>query len=777
MTDSGNFYHEYEMIIMVRHCFVVILLFVIVIPVFSQSLRRIENPEINPDFIQWLDGDLKGLSDEGFGLGYIPHPCQLQRELPEHLKSRASALLSLPPSFDLRVTGDITSVKYQGGCGSCWAFASMSALESHWKMIDQGIFNLSEDNLNTCHPPFVWPPCQGGNDLISLAYFARGSGPLSESDDPYSAAHTQVDCPSGFRPQGWITSGWLIPTDDPDLIKSIIMQYGALFTSMYWSSSCFNYSSKTYYYSGHANPNHGVALAGWDDSKVTAGGTGAWIAKNSWGTGWGEGGYFYIAYQDSRVNSDLTLFRGYIADDPLNAIDTYSESGWSGYHLGYGSQAADALVKFVASGSIQLTKIGTWAGYPGTVVTIDIYDDFNGTDLLTGLLASMPPQTCTYLGYETFELSSPVYIEDGDYYIQIRYETTGYNYPIPVEGVIDGYCTPAIETGVFWSKSTGSAYWNSEDSDDIDPCVYAYTGTVLGTAGTPFFDPEPGTYMTAQQVAILCATPDAVIRYTTNGTDPTESDSLYESPIVIDSTMTLKARSFKSHYLPSDTASGTYTIQPPVISVTAPNGDENWEADSSYDVMWTSTGTSGNVCIEYSTNSGSDWSEVISGTADDGIYSWTVPDTSSDNCMVRISDTDGSPVDTSDGIFIISIPSVRIQIKIWLEGAYVPAGDSMSVSLQTGALIPTTSPYSDSLEVETIPSGITDWIFVELRSTPEGEAEASRSFFIRKDGWITDLDGLNTNLEFENVKDGSYYMVVRHRNHLSVMSKEPVVME
>lgn len=749
------------------------------VTIYPQSVKTIEQPEINPDFIEWLDKDAESLSDEGLGLGYLPHPCQLHRELPGPLMSRTFGLESLPSVFDLRITGDITSVKNQGSCGSCWAFATMSAVESHWKMNDRGIFDLSEDNLNTCHPPFVWLPCQGGNDLISLAYFARGSGPMSESDDPYSPNHKKVDCPSGLYPAGFVTSGWFIPTNDPALIKSLIMQYGALFTSMYWSSSYFNYSSKTYYYSGTASPNHGVALAGWDDNKITAGGTGAWIVKNSWGAGWGEGGYFYIAYQDSRVNSDVTLFSGYMEEDPMNAVDTYSESGWSGYNMGYGSNAADGLVKFVASGNLQLTKIGTWTGYPGAVVSIDIYDDFNGTDLLTGFLCSLSPQTCTYAGYHTFELPSPVTIADGnDYYIKIRYETAGYNYPVPIEVVIGGYCTPSIETGIFWSKTTGSAYWNSEDLSDNDPCVYTYTSAVLGTVATPSFDPEPGTYMTPQLVTIQCVTPDAAVYYTTNGTDPTESDSLYENPVVVDSTLTLKARSFKSHYLPSETAAGTYTIPPPVITVTSPNGDEEWETGSPYDVLWTSTGTSGNVRIEYSANSGSDWSDVISGTPDDGIYSWMVPDTSSGNCLVRISDTEGSPVDTSDGVFTISnIPSVLVQIKIWIEGPYSSSGDSMTTSLQTGTIIPKISPYSDGREVDSIPSDITDWVFVELRSTVEGDAVVSGSFFLRKDGWITEIDGFNTNLEFDNVEDGLYYIVVRHRNHLSLMSSEPVQME
>ena len=63
---------------------------------------------------------------------------------------------------------------------------------------------------------------------------------------------------------------------------------------------------------------------------------------------------------------------------------------------------------------------------------------------------------------------------------------------------------------------------------------------------------------------------------------------------------------------------------------------------------------SGNVYIEYSTNNGTDWSDVIESTTDNGSYSWTIPDEPSTNCLVRVSDTDGSPSDQSDDVFTIS---------------------------------------------------------------------------------------------------------------------------
>jgi hypothetical protein len=100
------------------------------------------------------------------------------------------------------------------------------------------------------------------------------------------------------------------------------------------------------------------------------------------------------------------------------------------------------------------------------------------------------------------------------------------------------------------------------------------------------------------------------------------------------------------------------------ITVISPNGGEKWTVGTTQSVTWSSTGTVGNVMIEYSTNNGTGWSTIFSSTANDGSYSWTVPAVSSSNCKVRISETDGDPSDTSDSVFSIVSPSGAPEIFI-----------------------------------------------------------------------------------------------------------------
>ncbi len=76
----------------------------------------------------------------------------------------------------------------------------------------------------------------------------------------------------------------------------------------------------------------------------------------------------------------------------------------------------------------------------------------------------------------------------------------------------------------------------------------------------PVFSPAAGTYTSAQSVTITSATSGAEIRYTTDGSEPTTSSSLYTAPLTISTTTTVKAKAFKSGMTASVTATATYTI-------------------------------------------------------------------------------------------------------------------------------------------------------------------------------------------------------------------------
>ncbi|MGE5810107.1 MAG: SGNH/GDSL hydrolase family protein [Ignavibacteria bacterium] len=114
-----------------------------------------------------------------------------------------------------------------------------------------------------------------------------------------------------------------------------------------------------------------------------------------------------------------------------------------------------------------------------------------------------------------------------------------------------------------------------------------------------------------------------------------------------------------------------------------------------------------------------------------------------------------------------------LQLKIFLQGPYAGAG-LMSTDL-TG-IIPKTSPYGEAPKtvLYNIPGNITDWVMLEFRSTINGETLFSKSCFLRNDGMVLDPDGLSENISLSGINPGPYYIIVKHRNHLGVMSSSPV---
>lgn len=100
------------------------------------------------------------------------------------------------------------------------------------------------------------------------------------------------------------------------------------------------------------------------------------------------------------------------------------------------------------------------------------------------------------------------------------------------------------------------------------------------------------------------------------------------------------------------------------ITVTAPNGGETWGVGTSQNITWTSTAVA-NVRIELSINNGASWSDVIASTPSTGIYNWTVPNSPSTQCLIRISEV-GNPsvTDQSNGLFTIAIlPGVEEELN------------------------------------------------------------------------------------------------------------------
>lgn len=123
----------------------------------------------------------------------------------------------------------------------------------------------------------------------------------------------------------------------------------------------------------------------------------------------------------------------------------------------------------------------------------------------------------------------------------------------------------------------------------------------------------------------------------------------------------------------SDESDADFTITATeAIFVDVPNGGESWEAGTPRYIVWHNHLFSDPVKIEYSTDSGANYSTVIATTANTGSYLWNVPNTPSTNCLVKVSDAaDGNPWDVSDTPFTITTstenntnPGTNVQVNL-----------------------------------------------------------------------------------------------------------------
>ncbi len=164
---------------------------------------------------------------------------------------------------------------------------------------------------------------------------------------------------------------------------------------------------------------------------------------------------------------------------------------------------------------------------------------------------------------------------------------------------------------------------------------------------------------------------------------------------------------------------------------------------------------------------------IITGNVDDnfGCSAAGLGDIDNDSHMDFIAGAYGEGNNGTAKQYYLSNNMVVTGVKVLLQGAYDADATDPIMTTNLASSIPTTSPYSDSRTVTSVPDSVVDWVWMELRSTITGVADYGRSYFLRKDGCLVDDDTNKTILDLSSqVAEGNYYIVVKHRNHLSIES-------
>jgi C1A family cysteine protease len=491
--------------------FCVILIALLATPFAAAQTSSSAPP--NPRFLEYLNTVKRGAAPRsvaagGHGLGLIPEPLDLS-----HLKSQPAIPFSqaLPSSYDLRTLGKVTPVENQGSCDTCWAFTTYGSMESDLEPGETDSF--SENNLKNLSGFDSLPCTNGGNFRMSTAYLARWAGPINTSDDPYVQSDYRSTSPPGLPPQKHVQDVFILagrngPTDN-DTLKGAVMTYGGVATVMYMdpavadgkTSPYYNGATYSYYYynSSTSGANHAVTLVGWNDTysasnfSATPPGDGAFLIKNSWGTGWGDQGYFWVSYYDTVYAMDSSsVFAG---DQPIaNFTREYSYDwlGWIGSQ-GYNSETAWFANVYTAAAQEQLEAVSFYAASNDSTYTINIYTGVTGGPT-TGTLVGTTIGGLTNAGYYTISLASPVPLASGtEFAAVVELNTPGWNAPIPVH-----YAVPGYSSNVF--ASPGHSYQSADGNTWTDTTAINSTMSVCLKAFTdqaPTVSTSPATLVTS----------------------------------------------------------------------------------------------------------------------------------------------------------------------------------------------------------------------------------------------------------------------------------------
>lgn len=246
-------------------------------------------------------------------LGFTPPPGELSVEeasiqfkaleeagqLDDIAASFATESIGAPAAYDLRdVNGRdyTTSVKNQGGCGSCVAFASSAVLETSYRRFNPNQdIDVSEAHLFYCHGKEEGRNCGNGWWPEKAFDKVKAKGLTLEQFFPYTPGDQSCNLASGYK-GNMVNFGSMEKLDSTSKMKDWISTRGSITGCFIVYDDFFSYSGGIYkHVSGEQRGGHCVEIIGYNNAERY------WLCKNSWGTNWGDNGYFKIAYGQCRI--------------------------------------------------------------------------------------------------------------------------------------------------------------------------------------------------------------------------------------------------------------------------------------------------------------------------------------------------------------------------------------------------------------------------------------------------------------------------------------------
>lgn len=428
----------------------------------SPLSENLDTDTFNPDYLDWLREGQTGYAPSAQDFSYLAESyASAQAGAPQTANHGAQ---SLPAQFDLRTTGKVDRVYDQGSSGICWSIAANSAAAGSIKNQVPQLALSSPHTAWFCYngheenefAPNTSAYLSGGNDGRAVATMAAWKGPVNADKAPLVARNlAPLSENMRFMADYHLQDAYYMPNGvyfdifqnaevATDITKRILMDVGPVSLN-YYSHGTNTYNPETFAcYNGTARrSDHAVLIVGWDDhfskTNFVQGNQpthdGAWLVRNSWGTNWGDDGYFWISYEDkSLVSGNAYLLE---SADNYTKNYQYDTNGWS-FSINtnrHNQNIATAANIFTASSNEQLEAVSFYTTDANTEYDISIY---------TGVTPGAPESsTCAlksqhgrepYAGYHTIELEEPVKLKEGEHFsIVVTFKNPNYNQPLAME--------------------------------------------------------------------------------------------------------------------------------------------------------------------------------------------------------------------------------------------------------------------------------------------------------------------------------------------------------
>ncbi len=412
---------------------------------------------------------------------YINYNFAMNYKTASAAMSQIAAEVELPKRYDMRELGRVTPVRDQGLYGTCWAFASLAALETTLTPQENLVF--SPDHMSLCNS-FSLGQNEGGEYTMAIAYMASWQGPVYESDDPYGDGKTNPN----LKARKHLEEAQILAPKDYVAIKEAIYKYGAVETSIYtqmktansWSGY-YNRERATYYYNQEATCNHDIIIVGWDDDfpkeyfTITPENDGAFICKNSWGTEFGEDGYFYVSYEDANIGTTNVVYTKLGGADNFDHIYQSDLLGWRG-QLGYEKEEAYFANVYRAGEDEELAAVSFYATDVDTTYQVYVVPEFEDEDSLNDrkLVAE---GSFEQAGYYTVRLDDAVKLKDNQKFaVVVHIQTPGSVHPVAIEYNADSRTREFdITDGEGYISLYGNKWMSAEKNKDCNLCLKAFT--------------------------------------------------------------------------------------------------------------------------------------------------------------------------------------------------------------------------------------------------------------------------------------------------------------